>query len=263
MNTELDFQPPVEAEEEFEIPAEPPRRRLGWVKWLLIPLAFVLGIGAGYAIFALPLQNQLSAANAQIAKLNAAAGQEQAAAQQPVKRYTIPVEGFPTFGNKNAPITIVEFSDYECTYCQQWHLQVWPEIVKKYGDQVRLVYRDFPLFGLHNNAEPTAVAAHCADEQGKYWEYHDTIFSGKYPLNRQSYEAMAISLKLDSSKFAACLDSGRYLDVVKSNYDFASKLGVQSTPTFFVNGLALVGAQPFEVFDKVIQMEIKGEIPAN
>lgn len=260
MDTELDSQT---AEEPVEIPSDP-KRRLGWIYWLLIPLAFALGIGSGYLIFALPLQNQLTTANAKISEMSSAGKQEQAAAaQQPVKRYTIPAEGFPTYGNKDAPITIVEFSDYECPFCQQWHEQVWPQIEKKYGSQVRLVYRDFPLFGLHSNAEPAAIAAHCADEQGKYWDFHNKLFSGEYSFSRQSYEAMAISLNLDSAKFAACLDSGKYKDIVRSNYEFASNLGVQSTPTFFVNGLALVGAQPFEVFDRVIQMEINGEIPTH
>jgi len=234
-----------------------------YLSLLFILVAFALGLGVGYFAFAKPLETQLAQANQTIAELNAAAGQEQAAAQQPVKRYDVPAEGFPTFGDPKAPITIVEFSDYECPYCQQWHEQTWPKILEKYGDKVRLVYRDFPLFGMHANAEPAAVAAHCANEQGQYWEFHGKIFSGEYGLNRQSFEAMAISLNMDKAKFAACLDSGKYKDIVQSNYDFAAKLGVQSTPTFFVNGLALVGAQPFEVFDRLIQMELNGEIPQN
>ena len=116
----------------------------------------------------------------------------------------------PAYGPKDAPITIVEFSDYECPFCKQWHEQVWNQLEKKYGNQIRLVYRDFPLYGLHDNAAPAAEAAHCADEQGKYWPYHDMLFSGDYQLSRQSYEAIAVRLGLDSAKFAACLDAGTY-----------------------------------------------------
>ena len=263
MDTELPI-PTLDENQAAVVPPPPARKRfLRGLRWIyLLPVAFALGIAAGYLIFAMPLRTQLTAAEQQIASMSTAAGQDQAAAvPQNVKRYDIPAEGFPTYGPKTAPITIVEFSDYECPFCQQWHTQVWPQIEKKYGNQVRLVYRDFPLYGLHNNAAPAAEAAHCADEQGKYWEYHDKLFSGDYKLTRQSFEAIATGLGMDATKFAACLDASKYKETVQSNYDFASKLGVQSTPTFFVNGLALVGAQPFEVFDRVIAMEIKGDIP--
>ena len=242
------------------LPSASPWRSLRWL-YLLIPLAFGLGIGAGYLIFALPLNKQLNVANAELATLRS--NDSQAAVPQAVKRYDIPTEGFPSYGPMDAPITIVEFSDYECPYCKTWHDQVWTPLEQKYGSQIRLVYRDFPLLGLHNNAAPAAEAAHCADEQGKYWEYHDLLFSGDYALSRHTYEAIALRLGLDGTQFAACLDKGTYQAVVQSNYDFASKLGVQSTPTFFINGIALVGAQPFDVFDRVIQMEINGELSKN
>ena len=263
MDTEL---PALPLDENQATPPPPPparKRFLRGLRWIyLLPVVFALGIGTGYLVFAMPLRTRLAAAEQQIASLSTAGGQDQApAVPTNVKRYDIPTEGFPTFGSKDAPITIVEFSDYECPFCQQWHNQVWPQIEKKYGTQVRLVYRDFPLYGLHNNAAPAAEAAHCADEQGKYWAYHDKLFSGDYKLSRQGFEAIAAGLGMDASKFAACLDASKYKETVQSNYDFASQLGVQSTPTFFVNGLALVGAQPFDVFDRVIAMEIKGDIP--
>jgi protein-disulfide isomerase len=238
-----------------------PKRYLRWL--YLLPVVFALGIAAGYLIFALPLKTKLEATQKELAAAQTGGSQDAVTVPQKVKRYDIRADGFPSYGPKNAKITIVEFSDYECPFCKQWHSQVWPQIQKKYGSQVRLVYRDFPLFGLHNNAEPAAEAAHCADDQGKYWEYHDQIFSGNYPLSRKGFDSMASSIGLDATKFAACLDNGTYKNIVQSNYDFASNLGVQSTPTFFVNGMAMVGAQPFEVFDKVIQMEINGQIPKN
>jgi protein-disulfide isomerase len=238
-----------------------PKRYLRWL--YLFPFVFALGILTGYLIFAMPLRTKLEATQKELAAAQTGGSQDSVNVPQNVKRYDIPVDGFPSSGPKDAKITIVEFSDYECPFCKQWHAQVWPQLQKKYGSQIRLVYRDFPLFGLHNNAEPAAEAAHCADDQGKYWEYHDQIFTGSYPLSRSGYDGMASALGLDVKKFDACLDAGTYKNIVQANYDFASNLGVQSTPTFFVNGMAMVGAQPFETFDKVIQMEINGQIPKN
>ena len=251
----------LEAEAASSLPTLPPRRNLRWLYWL--PLAFVLGLVAGYLVFALPLSKELASANQELAALRS--GSDQAAVEVPknVKRYEIPTEGYPTYGPQDAAITIVEFSDYECPFCKQWHDQVWLKLEEKYGSQIRLVYRDFPLYGLHDNAAPAAEAAYCAEEQGKYWDFHSMLFSGEYRLERKSYEAIAVRIGLDGPKFAVCLDAGKYKDIIQGNYDFASKLGVSSTPTFFVNGMALVGAQPFEVFDRLIQMEIKGELPKN
>jgi protein-disulfide isomerase len=254
-------------------PASPTTRgRLFLVRWFAwLPLAFAIGLGAGYLIFAYPVEQKLKAAESEVAQLREAMGaaqaakaqQEQAAVPEKVTRYDIPVDDDPGYGPKDAPIVIVEFSDYECPFCQKWHAETWPQIVEKYGDKVRLVYRDFPLYGMHPNADPSAQAANCAGDQGKYWEFHSALFSGEYPLSRASYDAIAGNLGLDADKFAACIDTEKYKAEIEADYQFAADLGVQSTPTFFINGLALVGAQPFEVFDRVITLELNGEIPQN
>lgn len=241
------------------LPTETPRVRIPWPFWLLLPLVFALGLGAGYLAFARPLAAQLAEARAQLAA--AANPGADAAAQQPVRRYDVPVDDDPAVGPANAPITIIEFSDFECPFCRSWQTEVWPQIKQKYGDKVRLVYRDFPLFSIHANAAPAAEAANCAGEQNQYWAFHDALFSGKYPYSRSSYEAIAANLGLDGKKFAACLDERRFQAEVQADYDYAANLGVGSTPTFFINGLAVVGAQPFEVFSRVIDMELNGEIP--
>jgi protein-disulfide isomerase len=246
-----------------EFPAAPaPRRSLRWLYWL--PVAFAAGMIASYFAFAYPLQGKLKSAESQIAVLQQGANDSQQAAAadaQAVKRYDIPTEGFPSRGPADAPIVIVEFSDFECPYCIKWFSETWPQIQSKYGDKVRLVYRDFPLYGVHSSAEPSALAANCANEQGKFWQYHDALFSGKYALSRASFEAIAADLGMDPTKFNACLDTQKFKTSIDSDVQFASNLGIQSTPTFFINGLALVGAQPFSVFDKVITMELNGEIP--
>jgi protein-disulfide isomerase len=249
-----------------------PKRPIAlWIACLLA--AFVIGLGAGYLIWARPLQAELATANAALAAAQAqsaaaqagAATQEaQAAAanpQQPVKRYDIPADDDPVRGSQNAPITIIEFSDYECPFCRRWHQEVLPQIQAKYGDQVRHVYRDFPLYSIHPNAGPAAEAANCAGEQDAYWDFSDLLFSGAQPLERSGYEAFAQELELDLAAFTQCLDDGRHKAEVDADFAYASELGVRSTPTFFINGLAVVGAQPFEVFEQIIDMELAGEIP--
>lgn len=165
------------------------------------------------------------------------------------------------FGGLNAPITIIEFSDYECPYCRKWHAEAWPQLQAEYGDQIRLVYRDFPLTSIHANASPAAVAANCAGEQNMYWEYNEKLFSNERTLGRSTYENYAEDLMLDMDTFIDCMESGRFVEEVEADYQFAATLGIRSTPTFFVNGIPVVGAQPFEVFKNLIDKELAGELP--
>jgi len=233
----------------------------------LLVIVFGLGLAAGYFIWARPLEAKLASANQALVDAQTAADQQAAEAanaqqqQQEVRRYDVPIDDDPILGPDSAKITIIEFSDYECPFCQKWVMEVMPRIFEKYGDQVRIVYRDYPLIGLHDNAAPAAEAANCANDQGNYWPYHDLLFSGQRRLGRETFEAYAQELKLDMNEFKACLDDRRHQKEVEADYNYASELGVQSTPTFFINGLALVGAQPFEVFERVIDMELAGEIP--
>lgn len=240
-----------------------------WLAGLIA--AFAIGLGAGYLIWARPLQSELTAAQATVtAQAAAADAQEKAAAaqaeaaqaeQQDVRRYDVPIDDDPIRGSQDAVITIIEFSDYECPFCRRWHQEVLPQIQAKYGDQVRHVYRDFPLYSIHANAGPAAEAANCAGDQERYWEFSDLLFSGEIALGRAAYETYADDLNLDLDTFTQCLDDQRHKDEVDADFAFASELGVRSTPTFFINGLAVVGAQPFEVFEQIIDMELAGEIP--
>ena len=240
----------------------------------LLVVMFALGMAAGYFLFARPLETELATAQASLLQAQTtaqqqaaaqeaaqAAAQQTAQQQQEVKRYDVPVDDDPILGPETAEITIIEFSDYECPFCQKWVNEVLPRLREKYGDKVRLVYRDYPLIGLHDNAAPAAEAANCANDQNRYWDYHDLLFAGANGLNRAAYESYAESLGLQMDEFKACLDDRRHQKEVEADVQFASELGVQSTPTFFINGLALVGAQPYEVFERVIEMELAGEIP--
>jgi len=173
----------------------------------------------------------------------------------------VPEDDDPVLGSSNAPITIIEFSDFECPYCRRWHTEVFDRIREDYPDQVRFVYRDFPLKSIHPNAVPAAEAANCANEQDAFWEFSEKLYSGAYALSDDTYLAVAGELGLDLEAFEECYTSGRYADEVEADYQYAGNLGVRSTPTFFLNGLPIVGAQPYEVFKDVIDKELAGEIP--
>ena len=126
---------------------------------------------------------------------------------------------------------------------------------------MRLVYRDFPLVQIHSNATPAAAAASCSREQEKYWEFNEFLFSGEYSLSEATYKSLAEELSLEMEIFNECLDSKRYNVEVQADLDYAVSIGVQSTPTFFINGLAVVGAQPYDLFEFIIEKELAGEIP--
>lgn len=228
------------------------RKPLPW--WGVLGLGlvvFLLGLAAGYGIWG----RQVADLKAQLV-----AQQTEADAPRQVTRYDVPVDDDPVLGPENAPITIIEFSDFQCPYCQRWHVQVWPKIQAAYGDKVRLVYRDFPLYSIHPEAAPAAEAADCAHEQGKFWEFHDLLFSGGQKLGRETYLAYAKRLNLNLDQFTTCLDERRYQAEVEGDYTYAADLGINSTPTFFINGIALIGAQPFEVFQQVIDLELAGKL---
>jgi protein-disulfide isomerase len=127
-------------------------------------------------------------------------------------------------------------------------------LLEQYPEQVRFVYRDFPF--LSQESMIAAQAAHCADEQGAFWEFHNALFSGRYPLGAQAYETYAVELGLDSSDLLACISSGRYEQEVEDDARFAAGRGVTGTPTFFINGIPLVGAQPLDRFSFLIEQEL-------
>ncbi len=228
----------------------------------LAPLAFLAGLAFGYIFWGRTAVTPNGGAPTAVAQQSTGAAQTTTfpTTKAPV-RYDIPVGNSPYIGPENAPITIIEFSDYECPYCRKWYEETFPQIMDEYQGMVRFVYRDFPLIGMHANASPAAEAAYCAGEQGKYWPFHDKLFSGGYTLNATTYTQYATDLGLDITQFNDCVDTNKYQSAVEDNYQFAANLGIQSTPTFFINGLAVVGAQPYAVFKQVIDQELAGEIP--
>jgi len=158
-------------------------------------------------------------------------------------------------GPANAPIEIIEFSDFQCPFCQRANPTV-DQVLKTYGDRVRFVYRHFPL-GNHPNARPAAEAAQCAAEQGKFWEYHDRLFANPSKLGDGDLKQHAAALGLDTSKFNACFAAQKYKAQIDADVQAGQEAGVSGTPAFFVNGRMLSGAQPFDAFKRLIDEELE------
>ncbi len=158
-------------------------------------------------------------------------------------------------GDKNAPITIVEFSDFQCPFCKKAH-PVLKELLSKYAGDVKLAYRDFPLRGLHPEAVITAEASRCAAEQEKFWQYHDRLFESQDQLDRTSLGMYAEEVGLDRNEFDDCLDSGKFRAQIERDFQDGTRAGVTGTPAFFVNGVVLTGALPLAAFEKVIEEEL-------
>ncbi len=168
-----------------------------------------------------------------------------------------PVAADPTRlrGGANAPVTIVEFSDFQCPYCQRVQPAL-KEVLAKYDGRVNLSFRDFPLRQIHPQAQMAAEAARCAGEQGKFWEYHDLLYGNPSKLDAAGLAESGGKLGLDAAKFKACLDSGKYKPQVEEDLQAGSKVGVNGTPAFFINGIFLSGAQPASAFEKTIEAEL-------
>jgi len=157
-------------------------------------------------------------------------------------------------GNPKAPVMIVEFSDYQCPYCHQAELTV-KEVLAKYGDKVSLAYRDYPLTAIHSQAEIAAEGSRCALEQGRFWEYHDQLFTASN-LDKDALIEYARKVKLDDNQFGACLTSGKYKAGIDKDLQEGKKAGVSGTPGFFINGIVLSGSQPKDAFTRVIDEEL-------
>ncbi len=172
----------------------------------------------------------------------------------PEKRTQVEAIG-PSKGPENAPVTIVEFSDFQCPFCGKARTTV-DEVVKTYGDKVRLVFRHYPL-PFHENAPKSAEAAACAQDQGKFWEMHDKLFSNQQALKVEDLKKYAADLGLDTARFNECLDSGKKKDLIEKDKAAGEKAGVSGTPAFFINGVALSGAVPADDFKTIIDSELK------
>jgi protein-disulfide isomerase len=172
----------------------------------------------------------------------------------PNQVYDVSADADPFRGPEDAPITIIEFGDFKCGYCARFHNETLTPLLNDYEGQIRIVFRDYPILGATSLS--AAFAAECANEQDVFWPYHDLLYANQQILNRDAYIAFAEELELDIEAFTTCLDSEQYRDEVFGDYSAGQALGVTGTPTFYVNGRPIVGAQPYQAFATAIDREL-------
>ena len=168
-------------------------------------------------------------------------------------------------GKEDAKVSIIEFSDFQCPFCKAFFTDAYKQIKSEYIDtgKVKLYFRHYPL-SFHPNAQKASESSECANEQGKFWEYHDLLFTNQEKWSElaadeviNSFSSYATELNLDTNSFTSCVTSGKYADKVKEDLDAGTKTGVSGTPTFYINGKELVGALPFASFKTIIDEELK------
>ena len=241
---------------------------------LILGLVLVIGIAAFFAgSYVTNLNsNQISEKDLDdaIAKLELKILQNQLPTKQPQLPVKISADNDPIIGNPDAPITIIEFSDFQCPFCARFHIETLPLILEEYIEQgkVKLVFRDFPIQSIHPNALPASIAAECANEQGKFKEMHDMLFDNQNEWNKQdtvdalsSFSQYATNIQLEQETFDSCLTNGKYIEEIKKDLDDGRDYGVSGTPGFFVGNdeigyVELKGAQPFESFKKIIDAQL-------
>ncbi len=213
------------------------------------------------------LEDALSKLESKITAQQVPSQQARSQPSQPVK---ISLDNDPIRGDPNAPITIVEFSDFQCPFCARFHTQTLPLLLEEYIDsgKVNLVYRDFPIQSIHPNALPAAVAAECANEQGKYWEFHDTLFEKQSGWSRldsnaalATFSQYATDVGLKQKQFDSCLGSGKYLEEVQGDLSDGRDYDITGTPGFFIGNdeigfVKIYGAQPFDSFQRIIDSQL-------
>jgi len=183
--------------------------------------------------------------------------------QEVVKK--LKLDGAPSRGPAGARVTIVEYADFQCPFCGRAYQTIENQVLKEYGDRVRFVFKNFPLTAIHPWAEDAAIASRCAYQQDhdKFWPVYRGLFEKQGTITRDNFQATATALAtdagLDATQFGACLDGKATLDAVKADQVEATSLSVNSTPTFFVNGRRLTGAQTYDSFKQMIEQELGGK----
>jgi protein-disulfide isomerase len=170
-------------------------------------------------------------------------------------RVDLSVNGAPSKGSEKAEVTIVKFEDFQCPYCKAVQPN-FQEVLKRYDGKVRLVHKDLPLDQIHPQARQAAEAARCADDEGKFWEYHDKLYASSPNAAPEDLKLYAKDLGLNQEVFDKCLASGKYKAAIQKDLNEAANLGLTGTPAFFINGRELSGAQPLEVFAQIIDEEL-------
>ncbi len=245
------------------------------INGLVIGLIAAVGIAAFFAGSYITSQNTDSVSQKDLdeamAKLELKIMQSKLPTSQPQFPAKISADNDPIIGNPDAPITIIEFSDFQCPFCARFHVQTLPSIMEEYIEQgkVKLVFRDFPIQNIHPNALPASIAAECANDQGKFKEMHDILFDNQSQWSKQEtssalsmFVQYASNIQLDEDKFTSCLTGGKHIDEIRKDLEDGRNYGISGTPGFFVGNdqigyVELKGAQPFESFKKIIDAQLK------
>lgn len=204
---------------------------------------------------ALKQNRQIGQRNQYVAELRNKAKIEMKLAKPPVQKVDVSADDDPSIGPDKAKVTVIEFTDYQCPFCGRARATV-NKMIETYKEDLRYVLRDFPL-SFHRDAFGAHVAAQCANEQGKYWDYNKILFKNQTALKLDQLKQYAVEAGLKTPEFNQCLDNNKYAAEVQKDMEDGMKAGVSGTPSFFVNGVMLSGAQPFENFKEIIDEELK------
>lgn len=235
-----------------------------YAKWLALPLALLLPLGAAEPGITRKQADQILDELKQIRQLlekQAAAPRQQAAGEQ-ITKAKVSTEGAYAIGSKDAPLTMVEFTDFQCPFCQRFHVSTFADLKKNYIDtgKLRFVSRDLPL-DFHPNAMQAANAGRCAGEQGQFWAMRDRMNSNPDKLDINNLMNYAQDLKLDVAAFRGCVESQKYKDAIQADANTAQQIGANGTPSFVlgkttadgVDGELIIGAMPYQVFDQKLK----------
>ena len=209
----------------------------------IVVISFASGFGSAWFIFGRSSATSPQASN-------------QTAFEQPVD-FRPDLRGRPSLGPEDAPVTIVEFTDYECPFCGRHFRETLPQLLGEYEGTIKYVVLNFPISSIHPFAQQAAEAAECAHDQGQFWEHHDVLFQNQAALDIRSLKTYAQGIGLEAEQFDTCLDSGAKADLVLADFDDGVSYGVTGTPAFFINGQILVGAYPFDQFQILIDEALR------
>ncbi len=245
--------------------AQPKRAwyRQGWGKILLaLSACLLVFIGLfGYLVFRSVIQlrgNSLDVRTVQNRQQSTQTGSTPSGVLV-VPRDQVETPDDPTIGPTTAAVTIVEFGDFECPFCRK-SVAPLKSMLERYGEKIRFIYRDFPNSSIHNGALPAALAANCANDQGKFWQYHDLLYANQELFSTQPWEQIAEQLRLDMTRFSSCMEQKTHQAEVEEDYREGVRFGVTGTPTWFINGVRIEGALDAETFATIIDFGLRGKL---
>lgn len=221
--------------------------------FVIAALFLMIGLVLGSQFFAAPAAPALTQEDVARIVNEALANADFSAGGPDNSRFEL-VDNDPFLGPEDAPVVIVEFSDFRCPYCGRHYAETLEPLLENYGQYIRYVYRDFAVLG--PESVQASLAARCANEQERFWDFHDAFFSNQGLLSRDFYLATARQFELNIDQFTECLDTAKYQNDLNADLFDGQLNGVSGTPGFFVNGTFIRGAQPYEIFERAVQREL-------